>query len=227
MILKKIIPLFLVILFYTISVHAQEKLPFWNEVQEFKKQDSVNFPAANQILFIGSSSFTQWQDVQQDFPFYPILNRAFGGSSLTDVIRYRYDIIYAYQPKQILIYCGENDFAASDTISVETVVNRFKVLLELIRSKYKNISVAYVSMKPSPNRGPLMLKFAAANMLIKNYLASKRKTTFINVYSKMLNADGTPMTDIFLEDKLHMNAKGYAIWKEEIKKVLIKYNSKE
>lgn len=128
---------------------------------------------------------------------------------------------------QIIIYCGENDFAASDTISVETVVNRFKVLLELIRSKYKNISVAYVSMKPSPNRGPLMLKFAAANMLIKNYLASKRKTTFINVYSKMLNADGTPMTDIFLEDKLHMNAKGYAIWKEEIKKVLIKYNSKE
>ena len=222
MLLKKIILLVLVILFYRILVHAQEKLPFWKEVHEFKQQDSVNFPAANQVLFIGSSSFTNWKDFQDYFPSHLILNRAFGGSSLTDLILYRYDILYAYQPKQILIYCGENDFAASDTISVETVVNRFKVLFELIRSKYKNIPVAYVSMKPSPSRALLMPKFAAANRQIKNYLIQKRKTTFIDVYSKMLNADGTPISAIFLEDKLHINAKGYDIWKKEIKKVLIK-----
>ena len=32
----------------------------------------------------------------------------------------------------------------------------------------------------------------------------------------MLKPDGTPMTEIFLEDNLHMNAKGYSIWKKEI-----------
>ena len=29
-------------------------------------------------------------------------------------------------------------------------------------------------------------------------------------------SDGTPKPDIFLDDKLHMNAKGYAIWKEVV-----------
>jgi lysophospholipase L1-like esterase len=38
----------------------------------------------------------------------------------------------------------------------------------------------------------------------------------------MLKADGTPMTDIFLEDNLHMNAKGYAIWQKIIEPYLLK-----
>lgn len=222
MMIKLITAFFLCFNLATFNTHAQQNLPYWNEVQAFKKQDSSNFPAANQILLIGSSSFTMWKDVQQYFPKYPILNRAFGGSSLPDLIRYRYEILYPYQPKQILIYCGENDFASSDTVSVQTVVNRFRILFELLRAKYKNTPVAYVSMKPSPSRAHLMPKFAAANTLIREYLASKNKTAYIDVYSPMLNKDGTPIEDIFLKDKLHMNAKGYAIWKQRIKKVLIK-----
>jgi lysophospholipase L1-like esterase len=210
------------IAFGTSPLKAQQSFPYWNEVQKFKKQDSVKFPAANQILFIGSSSFTKWTDVQQYFPAYPILNRAFGGSTLLDLILYRYDILYAYQPKQIVIYCGENDFAASDTVTVQTVANRFQLLFQLIRSKYKNIPVAYVSMKPSPSRTLLLPKFIQANQLIKKYLATKNNTAYIDVYSHMLNADGKPMANIFLQDQLHMNATGYAIWKKIIQPYLSK-----
>jgi hypothetical protein len=32
----------------------------------------------------------------------------------------------------------------------------------------------------------------------------------------MMGPDGLPKPDIFLADKLHMNEKGYAIWKEVI-----------
>jgi lysophospholipase L1-like esterase len=32
----------------------------------------------------------------------------------------------------------------------------------------------------------------------------------------MLDAEGRPLSDIFVADKLHMNAKGYAIWREVI-----------
>lgn len=218
----KIINLLLIAFLYSASVQAQGNLPYWNEVQAFKKQDSIQFPSANKILLIGSSSFTNWKDVQQYFPSYPILNRAFGGSSLPDLIRYRYDILYAYQPKQIVIYCGENDFAASDTVSVETVVNRFKRLFELIRTRYKTIPVAYVSMKPSPSRMHLMPKFEDANKQIKNYLTTKTKTSYIDVYHAMLNKNGTPISEIFLSDSLHMNSKGYAIWKRKIAPYLIK-----
>ena len=179
-------------------------------------------PAARQVLFVGSSSFTNWKDVQNYFPTIPIINRGFGGSSLTDLLRYKEEVIFKYKPKQIVIYCGENDFAGSDTVSVTTVVKRFTELFGLIRSRYKDIPIAYVSMKPSPSRQHLMPKFEKANMEIRQFLKKYKKTVFIDVYHSMLKPDGSPMTDIFLQDNLHMNAKGYAIWKKQIAPHLLK-----
>lgn len=220
--IQKIIRPLIVVLLFTVSVQAQEKLPYWKEVQELKAIDSAKFPAANQILLIGSSSFTMWKDVQEYFPSKPILNRAFGGSTLIDLIRYRYDVIYPYQPKQILVYCGENDFASSDTVTVEMVVQRFETLFKLIRAKYKTVPFAYVSMKPSPSRAHLLAKYVEANQQIKQYLSKQAKTVFIDVYYPMLQPNGQVMTDIFKEDNLHMNAKGYAIWKKIIAPYLMK-----
>lgn len=213
--------LFLFVVLVT-NAQSNEPFPFWNEVQKFKTADSAAFPAANQVLFIGSSSFTMWKDVQTYFPDRKILNRAFGGSTLADVIRYRYDVIFPYQPKQIVIYCGENDFASSDTVTVELVMQRFTTLFNYIRAKYKNVPVAYVSMKPSPSRVHLLDKYKEANQKIKSFLATKPHTKFVDVYNAMLNEQGEPMPDIFLKDNLHMNAKGYAIWKTKLGKVLLK-----
>jgi lysophospholipase L1-like esterase len=112
------------------------------------------------------------------------------------------------------MYCGENDFAAHDTVSVQTVVGRFKQLFGVTRQRLGNISFVYVSMKPSPSRKHLMPKFAKANAEIRSFLKKYRNTAFVDVYQSMLKPDGSPMTDIFLEDNLHMNAKGYAIWQK-------------
>lgn len=213
MVVKKWILAFCSLLLMNTLV-AQEPFPMWNEVQRFKKQDSIAFPAPNQVLLIGSSSFTIWKDVQSYFPNTPIINRGFGGSSLPDLIRYRYDVIFPYQPKQIFIYCGENDFAASDTISVKTVTQRFVVLHQLIRAKFPTTNLVYVSMKPSVSRVHLMPKFDAANTAIAEFLKKDIHALYADVYKAMLKPDGTVMDDIFLADRLHMNAKGYAIWQK-------------
>ena len=201
-------------LFISVTLLAQNKPAFWDDIQAFKKQDSAHFPEKGQILFTGSSSFTYWKDVNEYFPGYHILNRGFGGSTLPDLIRYTQDVVYPYQPRQIVIYCGENDFASSDTVSVPTVVQRFRTLFALIRKKYKNVPLAYVSMKPSPSRAHLMPKYVEANAQIKAFLAKQKKTDFIDVYSQMLKPDGTPIDGIWRDDKLHMTAKGYAIWQK-------------
>jgi len=196
--------------------------PYWNDIQNFKKQDSASFPPKNAILFIGSSSFTLWQDVQSYFPGYTIINRGFGGSTLTDQIYYAKDIVFPYNPKQIIIYCGENDFAWDSTVTVTMVFDRFKELFQMIRQKFADIPLAYISMKPSPSRRHLFLKMREANQLIKDYLGSQKNVVFIDVHSQMLTETNQPMPEIFLDDSLHMNAKGYAIWQKAIQPFLIK-----
>jgi lysophospholipase L1-like esterase len=203
------------------SVCAQDTA-FLSDIQKFKKQDSISFPPKNSILFVGSSSFTKWQDVQSYFPGYTIINRGFGGSTLPNVIHYANDIINRYHPKQVVIYCGDNDLASSDTVTPQIVVNRFKTLFHIIRSKLPKANIAFVSIKPSPSRKQLMMKMKETNLLVKSFLRKQKNTSFIDVYRPMLMADGKPMPGIFLEDSLHMNAKGYAIWKKAIRPHLVK-----
>ena len=202
--------------------------PFWNDIQNFKKQDSISSPPENAILLIGSSSFTMWNDVQDYFPGYTIVNRGFGGSTLLDQIRYTDDIVFPYQPKQIVIYCGENDLASSDTVTATMVVDRFRQLYQIIREKTK-APILYISMKPSPSRRHLFQKMREANQSIALFLGGSdvqssvtSKNIYIDVHQKMLNEAGEPIPAIFLEDSLHMNAKGYAIWQEIMKPYLIK-----
>lgn len=196
--------------------------PFATDIALFKKQDSIHFPPANAILFIGSSSFTKWTDIQTYFPAYPIINRGFGGSSLPDVIRYEKDIIFPYQPKQIVIYCGENDIAAADSVTAEMVLERFITLFTDMRKVWPRIPLLYISLKPSPARWAMRERMQQTNQLIKKYLRKKKHTIFIDVWNSMLGPDGLPMADIFIADKLHMNAKGYAIWQGLIEPKLLK-----
>lgn len=220
--MRKIFIFSLLVCLFSTTVQAQGNIPFWKEVQALKQKDSLAFPAPGQTLFIGSSSFTMWKDAQDYFPKHKILNRAFGGSTLLDIIRFRYEVVFPYQPKQIVLYCGENDFASSDTITVPMVVDRFKTFYGLMRAKYPLVPFLYVSMKPSPSRAHLMTRYQEANQLIAAFLKKDKKAAYADVYSKMLKADGSPMDDIFLKDRLHMNAQGYAIWKKILEPLLIK-----
>jgi lysophospholipase L1-like esterase len=201
---------------------AKAQQPFYDEIQNFKKQDSTNPPPQNAILFVGSSSFRKWTDVQSYFPGYTIINRGFGGSSLPDVIRYANDIIFPYHPKEIVIYCGENDFAASDNTSAEMVFERFKTLYAIIRSKMPDVPVVFISIKPSPSRRKYWPKMIEANQMIKDFIGMQKNASYVDVYKPMLNEDGQPKPEIFLEDSLHMNANGYAIWQKAIQPYLIK-----
>ncbi len=196
--------------------------PFWNEIKAFKKSDSLHLPPPNQILFVGSSSFTFWKDVQNYFPDYPILNRGFGGSTLVDLIFYFDAVIKPYHPRQIVIYCGENDFAYNELLGVDSVVNRFTHLFSMIRANDKNARITYVSMKPSPSRRALLKKYNEANRGIKKFLERHKSTSYIDVYHPMYDLGGTIRKDIFLKDSLHMNAKGYVIWQKEMKPYLLK-----
>lgn len=220
--------IYLILLFFLGSntVTAQLPPPYYEDIQAFKKQDADSMPPKDAILFVGSSSFTKWTDIKAYFPKHSIINRGFGGSTLQDVIRYAPDVILPYHAKQIVIYCGENDLAYSDATTPKMVVDRFKKLFTIIRNDNPAVPVAFVSLKPSPSRQHLWTKMKKANRLIQQYLSTQKSTRFINVWPAMFDAKGMIKKDIFVEDNLHMNAKGYHIWQKLIEPHLVKTNKK-
>jgi lysophospholipase L1-like esterase len=193
-----------------------EGAPFYDAILHFKQIDKTNPPSKNAILFVGSSSFTIWHDIQEYFPDFIIINRGFGGSTLADQIRFADDVVFPYAPKQIVIYCGENDFANSDTITSQMVIQRFSTLFNLIRTGLPEVIISYVSMKPSPSRWHLANNFIEANQGIQRYIESKPNASYIDIWDGMLGFDATPSKELFLDDMLHMNAKGYALWQKAI-----------
>ena len=52
--------------------------------------------------------------------------------------------------------------------------------------------------------------------LIEAYTREGDNLDYIDIYSKMLGADGQPRAELFLPDRLHLNADGYAVWKAAI-----------
>lgn len=201
---------------------VSQDAPYAREIAEFRRLDREKPPAKGQIVFIGSSSFTRWIEVGKAFPRHKILNRAFGGSTLLDVTARLDDVVFPYEPRQVVMYCGENDFAIDESLTPALVVGRFKVVFQRVREKLPSVSFVYVSMKPSPSRWHLATKFGEANAAIKAFLAKERRTAFVDVWPVMLDQDRTPRPELFVEDRLHVNEKGYALWTPLIEKVLIK-----
>ena len=209
--MKKIFSVILLMLF-ALALSQEKKPMFWQDIQEFKKKDQQTPPQKDAILLIGSSSFTKWQDVSDYFPGKTIINRGFGGSRLIDLNYFSEDLLSPYQPKQIIVYCGENDFADDKNLKADVVVERFKTFYQKIRSKFPNIEVDYISIKYSPSREHLWPQMKEANKKIKKFMKKEKKAEFIDITKVMNDSKGNIRKDIFVEDMLHMTPEGYRLW---------------
>jgi lysophospholipase L1-like esterase len=209
--MKKILAAFLLLTFT--FIFSQEKKPmFWQDIQNFKTLDQETPPPSNSILLVGSSSFTKWQDVSNYFPGKTIINRGFGGSRLTDLNFYSEDLLSPYQPKQIIVYCGENDFADDAELKSDVVVDRFKTFYTKIRAKFPNIQVDFISIKYSPSREKLWPQMKQANKKIAKFMKKEKNADFIDITKIMNDANGNVRKDLFVEDMLHMTLEGYQLW---------------
>ncbi len=188
------------------------------DIAAFEAQDKATPPPADGILFVGSSSIRLWNGLKEAFPGKPIIQRGFGGSTLSDVIRYMPRVILPYKPKQVVVYAGDNDIAQNKT--ARDIYSQFLSFFAVLRKQLPNTNITYISVKPSPSRRQQMPVQAEANRMIKQYIGGQKNASFVDVYTPMLGANGQPRPELFVADSLHMNAQGYEIWKSAVGPVL-------
>ena len=191
---------------------------FIDEINEFKKLDNENFPEEGKILFTGSSSIRFWDSLEEDMEPLEVLNRGFGGAQISHVIHHFEDIVKPYNPKAIVFFCGTNDLTALKT--PEETINDFKKFLGLVRNEFGNIKVYIIGIKPTVDRIYLDEEERIFNSSIKLLASDDAYLEYINIWDNMLNQDGTRMPELFIEDGLHMNKKGYEVWTKQVRETL-------
>jgi lysophospholipase L1-like esterase len=200
------------------SLQAQNFARWEKEIAAFEQADRTNRPGKKSIVFTGSSSIRLWEDVHQDFPGKKILNRGFGGSETDAVAYFANRIVVPYKPRQVVIYVGENDLAAGK--SPEKVLADFKDLFFKIRNQVPRATITFISIKPSPSRKHILEQVRETNSLIQGFLDSQKRTGYVDVFTRMLQANGKPKPELFRADSLHMTRAGYDIWEAALKPYL-------
>ncbi|VXB93767.1 conserved exported hypothetical protein [Luteimonas sp. 9C] len=195
--------------------------PAWaTDMARFAAEDAATPPPGRPIVFTGSSSVRMWTTLAADFPEVAVLNRGFGGSQVRDAVWYADEIALRYRPRQIVLYAGDNDIAEGR--SAAQVLADTQAFVTRIRATLPGTPIALLGIKPSPSRANLLDVQRAANDALRDWAATQRNIAYIDVFTPMLDADGVPREDLFIADRLHMNAAGYAMWRDIIGPYLLR-----
>ena len=201
-----------------IDARAQDPTRFEGDIKAFENADLANRPPSDPVLFVGSSSVRMWTDLAAAFPDYPVMNRGFGGSHMSDLLYYFDRVVAVYDPVLIVVYEGDNDLAGGK--SVDQVYTDYVAFLAMVDEELPGARVAFLAVKPSPSRAQYLEPMRQLNDRLEALAATDPDVWYIDVFTPMLNAAGQPRPELFGSDMLHMNAAGYALWKSIVEPVL-------
>lgn len=189
------------------------------EIAAFVAADERNRPLPGTVLAVGSSSFRMWESMAADLSPLAITRRGFGSSTFNDVDFYFDVLIARHLPRAILLYEGENDLGFG--FSAGQVTERFHSLVRRVHSLLPECRFYVVSIKPSPKRSGIWPRIAQTNQLLAEACQRDPRLSYIDIATPMLDGNGQPRAELFLEDGLHMNQQGYAIWLQAIRPILL------
>lgn len=221
-----LIALFLIISCTPLHTYrSQPEVKAWEpEIEKFEQLDFSKSYPDDALLFAGSSSIRLWSTINRDMLPYNVIQRGYGGAKLSDFSVYADRIIYPHQCKAIVIFIGNDISGDANDKSPLEVSKLFRQTLYVIRRKFRETPVFWISITPTPARWHVWPEIREANDMIEGICQSHRNTYYINTETVFLTSSGLPRNELFVEDRLHLNARGYSIWsgiiKDNLDKVL-------
>ena len=206
-----------------VYLDAWSKEDFYqDDIDKFKESDKGVFPDKDLILFTGSSSISFWSTLKDDMAPHNVLNRGFGGAHIAHVNYHFDEIVKPYKPKAIVFFCGTNDLSAFKT--PEETFEDFNRFFSMVKNELPGTKLIVIGVKPSTARAYLVPEELQFNSLISNLAEKDDLLSYVSVWKPMLTEEGKANPELFVEDGLHMNKKGYEIWAKLVKPELDKLN---
>jgi|GEM_PF-949185 len=175
------------------------------------------------VVFAGSSSIRLW-NLEAAFPGLRALNAGFGGSSIAECHHFAPRLIYPWKPDTVVFYAGDNDIAAG--LTLDQIAQDFIAFATSLHAALPECRLIFLSIKPSASRWPLWAQAREANARVRSLCESigSPRLAYVDVASALLGPDGQPRPGLFLDDRLHLNDAGYALWQALLAPVLAEKN---
>ena len=110
----------------------------------------------------------------------------------------------------LAIYEGDND-TGSYQVPPETIASQFEAIVAKIHATLPETRIYAFSVKPSVRRWLVWPEAEKANELLEALYERNDLLTYVDVATPMLDANGEVFQDIFVDDNLPLNEKGYKI----------------
>ncbi|MCB9760597.1 MAG: hypothetical protein H6739_12215 [Alphaproteobacteria bacterium] len=181
-------------------------------------QDALNPPPADPVLVIGSSSIRRWERAGLDLADWPIVQRGFGGALLTDVAGHAGAIVLPYQPAAVLLFAGTNDIAAGH--DPDQVLGDLRCLIQQLRASGSVAPVLFIGITPTPARWSSWDLASQVNAAVAELAEGNGRLVYVDVPTAFLRTGQPPSSALFVDDGLHLNEAGYALWTAVVRPAL-------
>ena len=189
------------------------------EIAQFKALNKNTSPAGS-LLFLGSSSIRLWETLAEDMAPYPVIQRGYGGAHLRDAIFFPDALLGKHQPAMIIGFIA-NDIKSDEADESPRKVKRlFQFFLKQVQKRQPDVPFLWVEITPTKSRWAQWEKIKRLNQMIKTYCDKTDNVYFVSTASAFLDEAGFPKTTLFVEDQLHLNKAGYALWSSIIRKAI-------
>lgn len=193
---------------------------FEKDILAFEREYADGQTTRGAVICIGSSSMRGWHaTIREDLAPLTVIPRGFGGSTMSDAAYYAERLVAPCAPRAVMLYEGDNDLAGG--IEPQAVCAKFREFVANVRKVAPQARLYVLSIKPSPSRSKVWPKAQETNALLRQECAKDKTMAFIDVGAPMFDAAGNLREELFLGDKLHMTRKGYEVWRDAVKPVLL------
>ncbi|MEM7148105.1 MAG: GDSL-type esterase/lipase family protein [Verrucomicrobiota bacterium] len=191
------------------------------EMLEFATLDREEESAEGAVLFVGSSSIRLWDTIGEDMAPYGVIQRGFGGSKWSDVAVHFERLITPHRFPAVVFFVG-NDIkgAPEEDKAPEEIAALFEYVLVNVRRHEPEAAVFFVPVTPTEKRWAAWPAIQEANAAIGAVCEADGNAWVVETAEIYLGEDGKPRSELFKEDRIHLNREGYRLWGEAIKKEL-------
>lgn len=200
-----------------LAPYADQIAGWEGEIAKLEALDKTHADPEGAVLLIGSSSIRLWETAAEDLAPYPVIRRGYGGAHFNDLAHYAERLVTPHKFRATVVFVANDVTGGADDKSPEQVAEWFGYVADLLQHHQPEAPVICCDVRPTPSRHHVWDKTKAVNAALRTECDKRAGVYYLDTAKTYLTERGDARSDVYREDRLHLNEAGYELWSGQIK----------